>query len=125
MPTCTTPVSDGRFPISFAGGKFLPILSPIASRPCKPAMRAGLCCAATRIGARAASRSIPRSRSLIYRVIPVPPFDYVVFGGTGDLARRKLLPALYYRLKDGQIPDGSRIIGVSRARDVGRRLPRA
>jgi len=51
---------------------------------------------------------------VIHRVIPVPPFDYVVFGGTGDLARRKLLPALYYRLKDGQIPGGSRIIGVSR-----------
>jgi glucose-6-phosphate 1-dehydrogenase len=48
------------------------------------------------------------------RVIPVPPFDYIVFGGTGDLARRKLLPALYYRLKDGQIPEGSRIIGTSR-----------
>jgi glucose-6-phosphate 1-dehydrogenase len=48
------------------------------------------------------------------RLIPVPPFDYVVFGGTGDLARRKLLPALYHRFRDGQIPDGSRIIGVSR-----------
>jgi len=48
------------------------------------------------------------------RVIPVPPFDYVVFGGTGDLARRKLLPALYHRLKDGQIPAGSRVMGVSR-----------
>jgi glucose-6-phosphate 1-dehydrogenase len=24
---------------------------------------------------------------------PVPPFDLVIFGGTGDLARRKLLPA--------------------------------
>ena len=51
---------------------------------------------------------------MIQRVIPVPPFDYVVFGGTGDLARRKLLPALYYRLKDAQIPGGSRIIGASR-----------
>jgi glucose-6-phosphate 1-dehydrogenase len=51
---------------------------------------------------------------LIQRVIPVPPFDYVVFGGTGDLARRKLLPALYYRLQDGQIPPGSRIVAASR-----------
>lgn len=49
-----------------------------------------------------------------HRVIPVPPFDYVVFGGTGDLARRKLLPSLYFRLKDRQIPPGSRVIGVSR-----------
>ncbi len=42
------------------------------------------------------------------------PFDYVVFGGTGDLARRKLLPALYHRCCDGQIAEGSRIVGVSR-----------
>ena len=51
---------------------------------------------------------------MTYRLIPVPPFDYVVFGATGDLARRKLMPALYHRLRDGQIVDGSRIVGVSR-----------
>ena len=51
---------------------------------------------------------------MTYRVIPVAPFDYVVFGGTGDLARRKLMPALYHRLKDGQIPAASRIIAASR-----------
>ncbi len=48
------------------------------------------------------------------RIIPVSLFDLVVFGATGDLAFRKLLPALYYRDRDGQIPDGSRILGVSR-----------
>ena len=47
------------------------------------------------------------------RIIPVDPFDYVVFGGTGDLASRKLLPALFHRLQDGQIPDGSRILAAS------------
>lgn len=46
--------------------------------------------------------------------VPVAPFEIVVFGGTGDLARRKLLPALYHRYCDGQISDDSRIIGVSR-----------
>jgi len=46
--------------------------------------------------------------------VPVEPFDIIVFGGTGDLARRKLLPALYHRFCDGQIPSASRIIGVSR-----------
>jgi glucose-6-phosphate 1-dehydrogenase len=48
------------------------------------------------------------------RIIVVDPFDYVVFGGTGDLARRKLLPALYHRDVDGQVPDEARIIAVSR-----------
>ena len=46
--------------------------------------------------------------------VPVEPFDIIVFGGTGDLARRKLLPSLYHRFCDGQISEQSRIIGVSR-----------
>ena len=40
------------------------------------------------------------------KIIPVPVFDCVVFGATGDLTLRKLLPALYYRFRDGQMPDG-------------------
>lgn len=46
--------------------------------------------------------------------VPVDPFDLIIFGGTGDLARRKLLPSLYHRDRDGQFPDDSRIIAVSR-----------
>jgi len=48
--------------------------------------------------------------------VPVQPFEIIVFGGTGDLARRKLLPALYHRYRDGQISDDSRIVGVSRSK---------
>ena len=51
---------------------------------------------------------------MVARVIPVDPFDLVVFGGTGDLARRKLLPALYRRLLAGQTQPGSRVIAVGR-----------
>ncbi|MFT9375339.1 glucose-6-phosphate dehydrogenase [Komagataeibacter saccharivorans] len=46
---------------------------------------------------------------------PVDTFDYIVFGGTGDLTMRKLLPALYHRYRDGQIPEDSRIIGTARS----------
>jgi glucose-6-phosphate 1-dehydrogenase len=49
------------------------------------------------------------------QTIPVDPFDYVVFGGTGDLAERKLLPALYHRQIAGQLSEPTRIIGASRA----------
>ena len=45
---------------------------------------------------------------------PVELFDLVIFGGTGDLAVRKLLPALFHRFVDGQIQPGSRIVGVAR-----------
>ena len=48
------------------------------------------------------------------RVIEVDPFDLIVFGGTSDLAFRKLIPALFHRDIDGQIPKQARIIGVSR-----------
>ena len=49
------------------------------------------------------------------RIIPVETFDLVIFGGTGDLARRKLLPGLFRRDRDGQLPDGARIIAVARS----------
>ncbi|MEE9375468.1 MAG: glucose-6-phosphate dehydrogenase [Rhizobiaceae bacterium] len=49
------------------------------------------------------------------KIIPVNPFDYIIFGGTGDLAQRKLLPALYHRERDGQLPEDARFIGVSRS----------
>src|SRR5882724_4634343 len=49
------------------------------------------------------------------RLLPVAPFDMVVFGGTGDLAMRKLMPALLRRDIDGQIDTGSRIIGIGRS----------
>ena len=47
--------------------------------------------------------------------VPVKPFEIVVFGATGDLARRKLLPSLFHRFCDGQIPANSRIVGASRS----------
>jgi len=52
---------------------------------------------------------------MVARVVPVDPFDLVVFGATGDLARRKLIPALYHRLHDGQMPDTARIVGAARS----------
>lgn len=48
------------------------------------------------------------------KTVPVSVFDLVIFGGTGDLALRKLLPGLLRRYADGQIPEDSRIIGVAR-----------
>ena len=49
------------------------------------------------------------------KFIPVDPFDIVIFGGTGDLTRRKLLPALFHRYLDGQIDSSCKIIGVARS----------
>ncbi|MBV9736493.1 MAG: glucose-6-phosphate dehydrogenase [Acidisphaera sp.] len=49
------------------------------------------------------------------QIVPLPPFDCVVFGATGDLTLRKLMPALYYRCRDGQIPPQARIIAAARS----------
>ena len=41
-------------------------------------------------------------------------FDLVLFGGTGDLAWRKLMPALFQAFRHGSLPERGRIIGVAR-----------
>ena len=45
----------------------------------------------------------------------LPTFDMLLFGGTGDLVTRKLLPALYRRYAAGQVSAQSRIFGIARA----------
>lgn len=44
----------------------------------------------------------------------IKPFNFVVFGGDGDLALRKIYPALFHRFKDGQLNVNFRIVPISR-----------
>jgi glucose-6-phosphate 1-dehydrogenase len=46
--------------------------------------------------------------------LPVHPTSLVIFGATGDLAHRKLLPALYNLAHDGALPERFELIGVAR-----------
>ncbi len=46
--------------------------------------------------------------------LPVGPTTMTIFGATGDLARRKLLPALYNLAHEGALPERFNLIGVSR-----------
>ncbi len=39
----------------------------------------------------------------------------VIFGASGDLTSRKLIPAIYRLFIKGRLPEGSRIVGVSRS----------
>jgi glucose-6-phosphate 1-dehydrogenase len=50
---------------------------------------------------------------------PPAPQDIVIFGASGDLSHRKLLPALYNLAAVGQLPRRGGIIGVART-DLGR-----
>ncbi|GAA5183838.1 glucose-6-phosphate dehydrogenase [Niveibacterium umoris] len=45
----------------------------------------------------------------------IPPLDVVLFGATGDLVMRKLIPALYHLHQDGMLSAEVRIIGVARS----------
>lgn len=60
---------------------------------------------------------------MVAHIVPVDPFDLVVFGATGDLARRKLIPALFHRMRDGQMPDGRAFDRRRPQRHGRRRLP--
>src|SRR3954451_8444005 len=46
--------------------------------------------------------------------LPVPPTTLVIFGATGDLARRKLMSALYNLAHEGARPERFNLVGVSR-----------
>ena len=72
--------------------------------------------------ARRRRRFLAGVTAMTAQIIPVAVFDLVVFGATGDLSFRKLMPALYWRESDQQMPEGSRIIGVARSQLTTRRL---
>ncbi len=44
------------------------------------------------------------------------PFTLVIFGASGDLTRRKLIPAVYGLFRDGLLPDEFSLIGYARSR---------
>jgi glucose-6-phosphate 1-dehydrogenase len=46
--------------------------------------------------------------------LPVHPTTMVIFGATGDLSKRKLLPAIYNLAHEGALPERFNLIGVSR-----------
>src|SRR3990172_4479928 len=48
------------------------------------------------------------------RSLTAQPCTLVIFGGSGDLARRKLVPAVYNLLLDGVLPPNYAVLGVGR-----------
>jgi glucose-6-phosphate 1-dehydrogenase len=45
---------------------------------------------------------------------PAEPCSIVIFGASGDLTARKLIPALYHLFKDNQMPSPFRVVGFAR-----------
>ena len=55
----------------------------------------------------------PLREGLSTRAVP-QPCSIVIFGATGDLTHRKLIPALYNLAADGELPPAVTVIGVAR-----------
>src|SRR5438045_6091897 len=49
--------------------------------------------------------------------LPVHPTTLAIFGATGDLAKRKLLPAIYNLAHEGALPERFNLLGAAR-RDI-------
>jgi glucose-6-phosphate 1-dehydrogenase len=59
------------------------------------------------------SQTNPLREGLSTRAVP-QPCSVVIFGATGDLTHRKLLPALYNLAADGELPPAVTVIGFAR-----------
>src|SRR5437773_12497825 len=55
----------------------------------------------------------PLREGISARAVP-QPCAIVIFGATGDLTHRKLIPALYRLAADGELPAGAAIVGFAR-----------
>ncbi len=55
----------------------------------------------------------PLREGLSARAVP-QPCSIVIFGATGDLTHRKLIPALYNLAADGELPPGTTVVGFAR-----------
>src|SRR5947209_14406400 len=49
--------------------------------------------------------------------LPVHPTALVIFGATGDLSHRKLLPPLYNLAHEGDLPERFELVGVARSQN--------
>lgn len=58
-------------------------------------------------------QSNPLREGLSTRAVP-QPCSIVIFGATGDLTHRKLIPALYNLAADGELPPAIAVVGVAR-----------
>ena len=71
---------------------------------------------------RISPEDVKQAASQVHERIPEPSV-VVIFGASGDLTKRKLLPALFHLEQAGLLPEHFRMVGVAR-RDLGQELRR-
>jgi len=62
---------------------------------------------------KATEQTNPLREGLSTRAVP-QPCAIVIFGATGDLTHRKLIPALYNLAADGELPPAVTVVGFAR-----------
>src|SRR5437868_7268603 len=62
---------------------------------------------------KATEQTNPLREGLSTRAVP-QPCAIIIFGATGDLTHRKLVPALYNLAADGELPPAVTVIGFAR-----------
>src|SRR5690606_7700008 len=65
--------------------------------------------------ASAAMSSRRQEAEMVVQAEPAPPCTLVIFGATGDLTRRLLIPSLYNLVDAGLLPDRFAVLGLGRA----------
>jgi glucose-6-phosphate 1-dehydrogenase len=75
------------------------------------------------VSAPAATEANPFAADVTDRL--PPPTTFVMFGATGDLAARKLWPALYNLAADGELPERFRVVAIARSADTDEMRSRA
>jgi glucose-6-phosphate 1-dehydrogenase len=67
------------------------------------------------VAAEAGKKADPEERADEWVSRPAPPCAMVIFGATGDLTKRKLIPALYNLIVHGLLPEAFAVVGVGRS----------
>ncbi len=70
--------------------------------------------------AKAQTKAKPAPKPLQQAARPTDPCTLVIFGASGDLAHRLVVPALYNLARTGLLPDDFAVIGVSRSEETGK-----
>ena len=60
------------------------------------------------------NRSVPADPCDPLAAVVPPPCLLVIFGASGDLTKRKLVPALYGLYREKLLPEGFAVLGISR-----------
>jgi glucose-6-phosphate 1-dehydrogenase len=63
-------------------------------------------------------KSEPESAARTETAVQVPPCAMIIFGATGDLTKRLLVPALYNLVTAKRLADGFRLVGVGRVAET-------